>query len=482
MRSLLIFMTVPVVLAACTNVLDPAESPVDVTPSPAAGSTRVAASATPTVLPPSATATVPVRATATAPSVPRATATAPPTATVPVPPTAAAPPTATVVVSPTQAPAPTSPAIPVPGNVIPPIAVVPAFPSLNDGALGRRLLYFAEVPDGSRRAVVVEQAGRVRLLSLASPPSGAELFLDISDRVSTQGNEEGLLGLAFDPDYAHNGRFYVHYSATNPRRSVISRFVADAAAGRADPASEQVVLEVGQPFSNHNGGMIDFGPDGYLYVALGDGGSGGDPQGNGQNLATLLGSILRIDPGRGGARQGYSVPNDNPFVGRPATEALTEIWAYGFRNPFRFSFDRSTGELWAGDVGQNAWEEVNVVTKGGNYGWNVMEGAHCYRSTPCDMSGLIPPVVEYPTREPGCAVTGGYVYRGASIPGLAGVYLYADFCSGIIWGLRRIDGRVVAARQLLDTDLQISSFGQDLAGELYITAFDGRVYRIAGGR
>lgn len=442
----------------------PAQRPM-ATPSPRAGVTP-----SPTEIPPSQAAPIP---TATPGIVANPTPT-------PSPATQALPsPTATQATQITPSPTAT-PGIRIDPTAtetvaIPDIAVLDAFPTLGS-SFGSRPLFFAEVPDGSARAVVVDQRGSVNLVSLSDPAAPSRIFLDISDRVSTAGNEEGLLGLAFDPGYASNGRVYVYYSAANPRRSVISRFAADPAAGRADSGTEEVILQIDQPYSNHNGGMIEFGPDGYLYVGLGDGGSGGDPLGHGQNLSTLLGSILRIDPV--GGEQKYRVPGDNPFVGRPTAEARPEIWAYGFRNPFRFSFDRKTGELWAGDVGQSAWEEIDVVVKGGNYGWNLMEGSACYRTTPCDSSDLIQPVAEYSTRQYGCAVTGGYVYRGRAISGLDGVYLYGDFCSGIIWGLRRVDGKVVAARQLLDTPLQISSFGQDLAGEIYLTAFDGRVYRV----
>ncbi len=325
--------------------------------------------------------------------------------------------------------------------------------------------------DDSGLVYVVEQAGVIHRLDPAEPER-SEIFLDIRARVSRDRNEEGLLGLAFDPSFGENDRFYVYYSAAAPRRSVLSRFEVGGG-GLGDADSEAVTLEVDQPYSNHNGGMIAFGPDGMLYVALGDGGSGGDPLGNGQSLGTLLGSILRID-----VRQGapYVTPADNPFVGRPG--ARGEIWAYGLRNPWRFSFDTETGELWTGDVGQDAVEEVNIVRRGANYGWNVMEGSSCFRAASCEASGMEAPVTEYDHRL-GCSVTGGYVYRGERLPELQGVYLYADFCTGFIWGLRHDGERVTEEGQIAEAPFQIASFGEDEAGEVYILGFDGGVYTFA---
>ncbi len=325
--------------------------------------------------------------------------------------------------------------------------------------------------DGSGLVYVVEQAGVIHRLDPAEPER-SEIFLDIRARVSRDRNEEGLLGLAFAPSFGENGRFYVYYSAAAPRRSVLSRFEVGGG-GQGDAGSEAVILEVDQPYSNHNGGMIAFGPDGMLYVALGDGGSGGDPLGNGQSLGTLLGSILRIDVGQGAP---YVTPADNPFVGRP--EARGEIWAYGLRNPWRFSFDTETGELWTGDVGQDAVEEVNIVRRGANYGWNVMEGSSCFRAASCEAGGMEAPVAEYDHRL-GCSVTGGYVYRGERLLELQGVYLYADFCTGFIWGLRHNDGQVTEQGQIAEAPFQIASFGEDEAGEVYILGFDGGVYTFA---
>ena len=356
---------------------------------------------------------------------------------------------------------------------LPPQALETAFPSLSF----ERMTGLTHAGDGTSRLWVTTQAGQVMVFANDRQTATASVFLDIGSKVSTAGNEEGLLGLAFDPQYAANGYFYVYYSAANPRRSVVARFSVSASnPNRADSSSELVLLEVPQPFQNHNGGAITFGPDGYLYMGLGDGGSGGDPLGHGQNTATLLGSILRIDVGGATAQQPYRVPAGNPLVG--AAGARDEIWAYGLRNPWRIAFDPATGELWAGDVGQGQYEEVDVIKKGHNYGWNVMEGFHCYPSNvqSCDQAGLEPPIFEYSHAE-GCSITGGHVYRGSRIPQLSGAYIYADFCSGRIWGLR-YDGATVTSQALLnDSALQIPSFGVDQQGELYILSFDGRIYQ-----
>ncbi|MEE8464893.1 MAG: PQQ-dependent sugar dehydrogenase [Dehalococcoidia bacterium] len=323
------------------------------------------------------------------------------------------------------------------------------------------------------RFFVTEQAGRVMSFPISPGPSEASVFLDIRDRVNRGGNEEGLLGLAFDPEFESNGYFFVYYSATNPRRSVISRF---SSADTAKPESELIVLEISQPYQNHNGGQLAFGPDGMLYIGLGDGGRGGDPQGNGQNLSTLLGSILRIDVSGVGPGAGYVVPAGNPFIELPT--ARGEIWAYGFRNPWRFSFDRQNGDLWAGDVGQNSYEEVDLVLRGGNYGWNTMEGGHCFSPrTGCDPSGTESPVIEY-SADRGCSVIGGYVYRGAGIPSLNGAYLYGDFCSGEIHAFRFSNGEVAGHRLLVDSGLSITSFGEDESGEIYVLSQDGGIYRL----
>ena len=329
------------------------------------------------------------------------------------------------------------------------------------------------------RFFVTEQTGRVMSFPVGPDASEAAVFLDIRGRVNRGGNEEGLLGLAFDPEYDSNGHFYVYYSAVNPRRSVVSRFTGTAGpeeTGTADPESEFVIIEVSQPFQNHNGGQLAFGPDGMLYISLGDGGLGGDPHGNGQDASTLLGSILRIDVSGLGPDQEYRIPTDNPFVGLPGTK--DEIWAFGFRNPWRFSFDRQTGDLWAGDVGQNSYEEVDLVLRGGNYGWNTMEGGHCFSPrADCDPSGTELPVVEYGADQ-GCSVIGGYVYQGTRIPFLTGTYLYGDFCSGEIHGFRFENGDLVEHNLLVDSGLRITSFGEDEQGEIYVLAQNSGVYRL----
>ena len=326
--------------------------------------------------------------------------------------------------------------------------------------------------DGTDRGFVVEQAGRIILLN---DDSEVSTFLDIRDRVNDRGEEEGLLGLAFDPDFPPNGFFYVYYTADGPRRSVISRFSANPGDVTADPSSETLVLEVEQPYANHNGGQIAFSPDGFLYVGLGDGGSAGDPKRNGQNTGTLLGTILRLDVSTLDSIGSYSIPPDNPFVGIEG--ARPEIWAYGLRNPWRFTFDSETGDLWAADVGQNELEEVDLVRAGLNYGWNIMEGDECYARS-CDERGLELPIAVY-GRDDGCSITGGYVYRGSRFPSLYGAYVYGDFCSGKIWALRYDGSRVTESIQIADTKIRISSFAEDTDGELYILDLEGEIYRFA---
>ncbi len=332
--------------------------------------------------------------------------------------------------------------------------------------------------DGSNRVFVVEQAGVIRVFDNSPAAASASTFLDIRLKVNDSGNEEGLLGLAFHPDYETNGYLYVNYTALSPRRTVIARYqVSTANSNKADSTSERALLEYAQPFENHNGGQIAFGPDdGYLYIASGDGGSGGDPQGNGQSLRTLLGKILRIDVNTTSGNRQYGIPPDNPFANNTAGNR-EEIFAYGLRNPWRMSFDPVTSRLWTGDVGQGRREEVDIIINGGNYGWNSMEGDLCYPSgnTNCNMSGLILPVVDY-GRSLGASITGGYVYRGISVPRLSGAYVYADFISGRIWSLHDRGGSWADTLRL-DTALGISSFGVDQNNELYICAFDGKIYR-----
>jgi glucose/arabinose dehydrogenase len=313
---------------------------------------------------------------------------------------------------------------------------------------------------------IIEKVGRIRIFQdgqLLDFP-----YLNITDRVGSGGNEQGLLGLAFHPNYEVNGLFFVNYTDTNGD-TVISRFRVTGDPNVADHTGETVLLRVGQPFRNHNGGVLAFGPDGYLYAGLGDGGSAGDPQGNGQRLDTLLGKILRLDVD---SAEPYAIPSDNPFG--------NEIWAYGLRNPWRISFDSQTGDLYIGDVGQNQWEEIDYLpagTPGGvNFGWNYLEGTHPYEGSPPQGAQLVPPVAEY-SHGQGCSVTGGYVYRGA-MSEWNGIYLYADYCSGIVWGLIRSDEGW--QDQVLFSGVgRITSFGQDESGEVYLILDSGQILRLA---
>ncbi|MEQ9495654.1 MAG: PQQ-dependent sugar dehydrogenase [Deltaproteobacteria bacterium] len=337
-----------------------------------------------------------------------------------------------------------------------------------------RPLFMTQAPGDTSNWYLMEQSGTVYRFEDTTNPAAATTVIDLTGVVDDGPNEAGLLGMAFHPDFATNR--YVVFSYTervnNQLTSRIVRYTANAMGTSIDPNSASLILEVEQPYGNHNGGMIAFGPDGYLYIALGDGGSGGDPLGSGQNINTLLGAILRIDIDSGSP---YASPATNPFVG---TTGRDEIFAYGLRNPWRFSFDSVTGELWAGDVGQNALEEVDIVELGGNYGWNIREGDRCYGSPNCDSAGLIDPVAVY-GRSEGVSITGGYVYRGTQIPELAGVYLYADFGSGRMWGLFEdpSTGELVDD-VVLNTGNNIASFAEGADGELYILTFDGGIRRI----
>jgi glucose/arabinose dehydrogenase len=316
-----------------------------------------------------------------------------------------------------------------------------------------------------QRLFVAEQAGRIRIVE------GGQLlptpFLDITDRVNF-GGERGLLGLAFHPEFSSNGRFFLNYSRAIDGATVISEFRRSKTRGQAE-TEETIILVIPQPFGNHNGGMIAFGPDGLLYIGTGDGGAGGDPGNRGQNQTALLGKILRIDIDH---TTPYTIPKDNPFL---KTQQAQEIYAIGFRNPWRFSFDKTTGELWAADVGQNRWEEIDRVEKGKNYGWRIMEGTHCFKpSSGCGQNGLTLPIAEYAHHSGRCSITGGYVYRGSHIPDIQGTYLFGDYCSGEVMGV--VQGKVTV---LLSTSMHISSFGEDAAGELYVVDHGGGIYRIA---
>lgn len=333
-------------------------------------------------------------------------------------------------------------------------------------------VYATHAGDGSGRLFVVEKPGRIQIVRDGAVDQTP--FLDITDRVGSSGSEQGLLSVAFHPAYAENGQLFVNYTDRNGD-TVIARF--QASGDTADPNSETVLLQIDQPYRNHNGGLVKFGPDGYLYIGMGDGGSAGDPENNGQRLDTLLGKLLRLDVD-GSAP--YAIPVSNPWA--DGQGARPEIWAYGLRNPWRFAFDRQTGDLYTADVGQNRIEEVSVQpadsSGGENYGWNILEGSDCFQALRCDHEGTVLPVAEY-THDQGCSITGGYVYRGANFPQLNGIYLFGDYCSGQVWMLRELAPGRWWQRAALQTDLQISSFGEDQAGELYITSLsDGGLYRV----
>jgi glucose/arabinose dehydrogenase len=366
-------------------------------------------------------------------------------------------------------------------NDEPPAAMEPGMLALTEIATGTdQPVQITHAGDGSGRLFVVERRGVIRVIESGS--SQWTTFLDISDRTGSTASEQGLLGLAFPPDYSAKGYFYVDYT-DSAGDTVVSRFhLSGGGSDTADAASEGSLLRIDQPFANHNGGQLAFGPDGYLYIGLGDGGDSGDPDGNGQALDALLGKILRIDVEQDPGTAVYLIPSDNPFVGDP--DARDEIWAYGLRNPWRFSFDRLNGDLYIADVGQSRYEEVNfqpAASSGGeNYGWDIMEGLHCYPASVqnCSQAGLTPPVAEYDHDAGDCSVTGGFVYRGAGHPGLQGIYLYGDFCTGRLRGLRR-DGADWDSELLLDSALRISAFGEGEDGALYVADYaTGSLYRI----
>ncbi len=350
---------------------------------------------------------------------------------------------------------------------------VPAFPKLKFD----RPLDLQHPKDGTGRLFVVEQGARIKVFRNDPKVSKAGVFLDIRDRVDVDEAEQGLLGLAFDPDYKKNGYFYVNYNAAKPLRTVISRFkVNPKDPNKADKKSEKVLLEFEQPYSNHNGGQVSFGPDGFLYIAVGDGGSRGDPHNNAQNLNSVLGKILRLDVHAAGKDRAYQIPSDNPFIGN-VSGWREEIYAYGLRNPWRFSWDKA-GTLWVADVGQDKIEEIDQVKNGGNYGWSILEGSSCFKpDLDCYREGLIEkPIAEY-THEEGRSVTGGFVYRGKRVPSLSGKYIFADFVAGTVWTLEDKAG-IFDRQVLIKTSLNISSFGEDAAGELYACAFDGKIYHL----
>ena len=348
---------------------------------------------------------------------------------------------------------------------------------------GVELERFAEVPDGplaiaapddgTDRLFIASQAGQIWSVD-AGGERQSDPMVDLSDRLRS-GGEQGLLGLDVHPDFPTDARVFVNFTDGNGDTVIASLTVDEDDPDRIDPASYRQLMFIEQPYPNHNGGGVVFGPDGYLYLALGDGGSGGDPHDNGQRLDTLLGKILRIDVDADGRE--YGIPPGNPFAD---TDGKDEIWHAGLRNPWRFSFDRETGDLWIGDVGQGAWEEIDVARggQGGlNFGWNRMEGAHCFRDDGCSADGLTLPVSEY-GHDLGCTVIGGYVYRGEDYPVLRGAYLFADYCSGLIFAIDAAKSSLTEPAQVGQSEGNVSAFGEDANGELYVTTLDGTVYRV----
>lgn len=331
-------------------------------------------------------------------------------------------------------------------------------------------------PDQTNRIFVVERSGKIITFQNSLSVKTSSVFLDISPKIVVSG-EMGLLGLVFDPNYKTNGYFYVDYTTetNNQRSTYISRFQVDPTnPNKALTNSELIILQVSQPYSNHNAGQIIFGPDGYLYVTLGDGGGANDPSSNGQNLKTLLGSILRIDVNNPQNGKNYGIPLDNPFVNN-SNGYLEEIYAYGFRNPYRLSYDKNSNLFFIGDVGQNKYEEVDILQKGGNYGWNIKEGYHCFITSQCDSNGLIDPIFEY-NHSLGIAIIGGYVYRSSELSNLSGTYIFGDYVSGRIWSLDFQNGNKV--NEILKINITITSFGIDNTGNVYILDINGNIYQI----
>jgi glucose/arabinose dehydrogenase len=419
------------------------------------------------------------------PATPSPTGTPSPTLTALPPDTETPAPTATPQLPPpSSTPTPTaSPQPPVPTQPEDTPTATPAVPlaapavALEAAFTGFRSPVYITHDGEASRLFVVEKAGRIRLIENGAVQAAP--FLDITDRVGSRSSEQGLLSVAFPPDYAAGGLFYVDYTDLNGN-TVVARYRRSADNPRqADPASEQKILQVDQPAANHNGGQLQFGPDGYLYIGMGDGGGAGDQWGNAQSTGVLLGKILRIDVG---GTDTYTIPADNPFAGKAG--ARPEIWALGLRNPWRFSFDRATGDLYIADVGQDTYEEVDFQPARGpggqNYGWNRMEATHCFKpASGCDSTGTVPPVAEYEHSQGGCSITGGYVYRGTRFSQMAGVYFFADFCTGKVWGLWRDASGAWQMDFLLASDLSPSSFGEDAAGELYLVGYqDGTIYHL----
>jgi len=377
------------------------------------------------------------------------------------------------------------------------VLIEPAFPELDwpdwltgaEEGLARKLwpIVITGAGDGKNRMFVASQYGSIHLFDNSPQAKQVTTFLDIRDQVAydPNENEEGLLGLAFHPQFAKNQQFFVFYTAArkkgDARRSVISRFRVSADdPNRADPESEEILLTVPQEYWNHNGGTITFGPDGFLYIALGDGGAGNDPHMNGQNLQTLLAAILRIDIDHRDEKLAYAIPSDNPFA-KEKKLARGEIWAYGLRNVWRMSFDRATGTFWAADVGQNLWEEINIIHRGGNYGWNLREGRHAFGpGGRGPRENLVDPIWDY-GREYGKSITGGCVYRGTKVPRLAGAYLYADYVSGHVWALwyDAATNQVTANRTLRESGAPVVTFGEDDHGEVYFTSPQGDILKFS---
>ena len=387
----------------------------------------------------------------------------------------------------TVAAAPAETPTAVPPTEAPPLTPAPVFDPATTQVVLRpvatgldRPLFATHAGDGSGRLFVVEKPGRIRIVrdgQVAATP-----FLDLTDRVLSAAYEQGLLGLAFPPNYGETGHFFVNYTDATGA-TVVARFTTPAATpDQADPGSEFVVLTFAQPAANHNGGMVAFGPDGYLWIGTGDGGAANDRFGNGQNPATFLAKLLRLDL-TSVPSVPYVVPADNPWVAADwdGQDVIDEAWAVGLRNPWRFSFDRVTGDLWLADVGQNQYEEVNLIRAGElggfNFGWPILEGTHCFQAASCDPAGTVLPVLEYSHASGHCSITGGSIYRGPQFPVLHGIYFYGDFCSGVIWAATST-GDGWTASEVLRSGKSISSFGEDAAGELYLTDLAGGLYQV----